>query len=392
MLSILWASLKKEVREVLRDKRTLLLTILVPLGFYPAMSLMTKDLERKQSSKLEGKVVNVAVAGWGDDVMADHPKLVESLLKINWFTAELSKKEELLSSGEVDVFLEVNRVEQGEFMQRKVTVHFFSTIQGSLAMQKVTLLLDKMRELEVLKRLGGNASMLKPIDIVGLEDHATAREVSGNKYGGMGAYFVVFLAFTGCMAVAVDTAAGEKERGTLEAMLVTPGSFMGVASGKLVFIFIMGMISVLSTIGGIVIMVVGSGGDSGLSISDVGAVSLLGITALLVALVFFFAAILFAFSILAKSNKEAHVRSSLLMIVVAMSLVYCIIPGVEITANILWVPILNAAMSIKELWGGSMPLSDYLQVLVMLLVLSTIVLCWISRKVNKDREKVLLKQ
>jgi len=175
-------------------------------------------------------------------------------------------------------------------------------------------------------------------------------------------------------------------------MLVTPGSFMGVASGKLVFIFIMGMISVLSTIGGIVIMVVGSGGDSGLSISDVGAVSLLGITALLVALVFFFAAILFAFSILAKSNKEAHVRSSLLMIVVAMSLVYCIIPGVEITANILWVPILNAAMSIKELWGGSMPLSDYLQVLVMLLVLSTIVLCWISRKVNKDREKVLLKQ
>ncbi len=139
-------------------------------------------------------------------------------------------------------------------------------------------------------------------------------------------------------------------------------------------------------------MVLGSGGDSGFSITDVGATSLLGIALLLIALVFFFAVILFTFSILAKSNKEAHVRSSLLMIIVAMSLVYCIIPGVEITPNILWVPILNAAMSIKELWGGSMPLADYLQVLAILVSLSAIVLCWISRKVNKDREKVLLKQ
>ena len=138
-------------------------------------------------------------------------------------------------------------------------------------------------------------------------------------------------------------------------------------------------------------MVLGSGGDSGFNISDVGAVSLIGIVILLIALVFFFASILFTFSILAKSNKEAHVRSSMLMIVVAMSLVYCIIPGVEITSKILWVPILNAAMSIKELWGGSMPFMDYLQVLAMLLVFSAIVLWWISKKVNRDREKVLLK-
>ncbi len=34
MLAVMCASLKKEIREVLRDKRTLLLTILVPLGFY----------------------------------------------------------------------------------------------------------------------------------------------------------------------------------------------------------------------------------------------------------------------------------------------------------------------------------------------------------------------
>ena len=392
MLAIMWASLKKEVREVLRDKRTLLLTILVPLGFYPAMSLMTKDLERKQSEKLDDRVVNVAVSGWGNDAEMKSPFMSEALLKINWVAADSADKKELLSSGRADVFLEVERIKKGEDTQREVKFHYFSTIQGTLALQKVKGLLDLKKNKEVERRFEGRTHLLNPIKIVGFEDHATAREVSGNKYGGMGAYFIVFLAFTGCMAVAVDTAAGEKERGTLEAMLVTPGSFIGVASGKLAFTFIMGMISVLSTIGGIVIMVLGSGGDSGFSITEVGATSLLGIALLLIALVFFFAVILFTFSILAKSNKEAHVRSSLLMIIVAMSLVYCIIPGVEITPNILWVPILNAAMSIKELWGGSMPLADYLQVLAILVSLSAIVLCWISRKVNKDREKVLLKQ
>jgi len=143
-----------------------------------------------------------------------------------------------------------------------------------------------------------------------------------------------------------------------------------------------------------VIMVLGSGGgeEAGFSIGDVGFVSLLGIAVLLIGLVLFFASVLFTFSILAKSNKEAHVRSSMLMIVVAMSLVYCIIPGAELTRSVLWMPILNAAMSIKVLWGGEMALIDYLQVLAILLVLSGLVLLWISRKVNADREKVLLKQ
>lgn len=386
----MWASLKKEVREVLRDKRTLLLTILVPLGFYPAMSLMTKDLEEKQTTKLNERVTVIGVSGWGDVDMQSWFKMV--LYNVEWKRVSLEDKQELLASGKIDVFLDVSVSEVEGLPQRKVDIHYLSTLNGSIAHFKVKQFLDHIKKDEVSKRMKGKEYLLNPIEVNKEIDHATAREISGSKYGGMGAYFIVFLAFTGCMAVAVDTAAGEKERGTLEAMLATPASFMGIASGKLLFIIIMGMISVFATIGGIVIMVVGAGGDSGFNIAEVGFISLLGIAILLLALVLFFAAILFAFSILARSNKEAHVRSSMLMIVVAMSLVYCIIPGVELTQSILWIPILNAAMSIKVLWGGAMPVSDYLQVLVMLLLLSATVLFWISRKVNADREKVLLKQ
>jgi len=389
MLAVMWASVKKEILEVLRDKRTLLLTILVPLGFYPAMSLMTKDLEQKQSAKMSERVTVVGVSGWGDDAALRSYHYLDP--KIEWKSAKAEERQELLDSGKVDMFIEAEREMVEGVVQRKVKLHYFSTTSGPVAYMNFRQRLGEITAKEIRKRMEGKEHLLNPIEIIDEKDHASAREISGNKYGGMGAYFIVFLAFTGCMAVAVDTAAGEKERGTLEAMLVTPASFMGIAFGKLVFIIIMGLISVLSTIGGIVIMVLGYGGDSGFNIAEVGFTSLLGIAVLLIALVLFFAAILFAFSILAKSNKEAHVRSSMLMIVVAMSLVYCIIPGVELTKSILWVPILNAAMSIKVLWGGEMPLADYSQVLVMLLALSALVLLWISRKVSNDREKVLLK-
>ncbi len=390
MLAVMWASLKKEVREVLRDKRTLLLTILVPLGFYPAISLMTKDLEQKQNAKMSERVTTVAVSGWGDDAALALFNLADA--RMVWKPAKAEQMKDLLDSGKADVFIEAQKAEVEGFAQRKVKVHYFSTINGTVSHQKVRMFLDDLKTAEVGLRMKGKEYLLNPIEIIDTQNHATAREITGSKFGGMGAYFMVFLAFTGCMAVAVDAAAGEKERGTLEAMLVTPASFMGIAFGKLVFIMIMGLISVLSTIGGIVIMVLGSGGESGFDIGEVGFISLFGIAVLLLALILFFAAVLFAFSILAKSNKEAHVRSSMLMIVVAMSLVYCIIPGVELTKGILWIPILNAGMSIKVLWSGSMPVGDYFLVLSILLVISMLVLFWISRKVNNDREKVLLKQ
>lgn len=390
MLARICATLKKEVREVLRDKRTLLLTILVPLGFYPAMQLITQDLQQKQTTKVNNRVTVIGVAGWGDG--ASPSKLKMAFLNLEWKPIEFAEKEELLKSGEIDVFLDVKLNEVEGLPQRKVDIHYFGTMDGNMAMLKVKQFLEMIKDDEVKKRMEGKEYLLKPIEIADLIDHATALEISGSMYGGVGAYLIVFLAFTGCMAVAIDTTAGEKERGTLEAMLATPASFMGIAFGKLLFIIMMGLISVLSTIGGIVIMVLGSGGDSGFKIAEVGFISLLGIVLLLIAIVLFFAAILFTSSILAKSTKEAHVRGSMLMIVMAMLLVYCIIPGVELTKIILWVPILNAAMSIKVLWGGAIPVFDYFQVLVMLLLLSSLVLIWISKRVNADREKVLLKQ
>ena len=143
----------------------------------------------------------------------------------------------------------------------------------------------------------------------------------------MAAYFLVFLAFTGCMAVAVDVAAGEKERGTLEAMLVTPASFWEITFGKLLFVVTMGLLSVASTAIGIVSMVVAVGSAiEGMSLGGVGWVSILGILFLILVMVFFFAVLLFALSILARSSKEAHMRGSLLMLFIAMALVYCTLP------------------------------------------------------------------
>ena len=55
-----------------------------------------------------------------------------------------------------------------------------------------------------------------------------------------------FLAFTGCMSVAVD-AGGRAGKGNDEAMMVSPRSFFGIAVGKFAFVLLMGGLSVMAT-------------------------------------------------------------------------------------------------------------------------------------------------
>jgi len=389
-MNVIWATFRKEVSEVLRDKRTLLLTILVPMVFYPALVMLVGKLGDKQLKKEQARELNVAVFISGDGLgfVDEYKKLEEFDKGINWHLNDSQTAEVLMKSGEYDLFAELHFTsdQENKLPYWKVKIHYFSTARGESDLKRVKASFKKLKMNIVEQKLG------KVIDIEKPKDHASVRESAGSKFGGMAAYFIVFLAFTGCMAVAVDVAAGEKERGTLEAMLVTPASFWEITFGKLLFVVTMGLLSVASTAIGIGSMVLAVGSAiEGMSLGGVGWVSILGIVFLIFVMVFFFAVLLFAMSILARSSKEAHMRGSLLMLFIAMALVYCTLPGVASTGNILFIPVLNVALALRALWEGSMTLIDYLVVVGSLVLLSALIVWYINRKVSNDAERMLLK-
>ncbi len=387
-MNVTIASLMKEVFEGLRDKRTLVLTVLVPLVFYPALIMLVGGLGAKQQQKVEQSELVIGLSGMDDDIseLRDISALLDNHLQWKSYPSDGEIKP-LLDSGELQAFVQTSSVVEQSFPETKVEIHYLYDAQGVAAQERIKSMLLRLKNNKVAVTMGRVIVFEEDVN------YASQRMKAGSQFGGTVAYFLAFLAFTGCMAVAVDVAAGEKERGTLEAVLVTPAPFWKVVLGKLYFIVIMGTLSVISTAGGIGLMaVLASQIAPEMGMGDVDVWSILAMIVLLLSLVFFFAVLLFSLSILARSSKEAHMKASLLMLVVAMSLVYCILPGAEMMSGVFYTPVLNVAMSIKGLWEGSLTVMQFVFVLGITVVFSLIILWYVSRRVKNDPERVLLKQ
>ena len=392
-MSIAWATFKKELCEVLRDKRTLVLTVLIPLVFYPGLLSLTILLGGDKQKEVEERKLQVGVYT-SDASLHSHLEMADE--DVAWIRKnDLPELENLFQQRKLDAFIVMkDKSDAAQFSQQGVTIHYLSTVEGLASLKRINTAFKKVSALIVNQRLESAnlpPTVIQPFTIE-TENRATARLTAGSQLGGIGAFFVVFLAFTGCMAVAVDAAAGEKERGTLEAVLATPAAFYHIGMGKLMFIVSMGLLSVASTVGGIGILSLIPKPDSNVSLGSLDAISIGGIILILVATVFFFASILFALSILAKSSKEAQLRSSMLMLLISMALMYCTLPGVKVTNGILAIPVLNVAMALRALWEGTLTVTQYSIVLGSLLSYALIVLFLVSQKVKGQPEKILLKQ
>lgn len=386
MINVLLATWQKEIREALRDKRTLFLTILMPLVFYPGMIGLTGWMTAQQQVSEMGKVITVGVSGVSSLAPVQNE---ENVLWMNLKPQE--DPAELLAKRECDVVVIFG--DEAPNGQREVTVHYMGTASGETTLARVRVLLRKMEETIVDNRLVEKGLTRDFIDPYQMEtkDHASVRASAGSKFGGVGAYFLVFLAFTGCMAVAVDTSAGEKERGTLESILATPARFLSVAGGKLLYISCMGLLSVLATVGGIGLLIVLG---SLMATGDVGGLTFMSAVAgiiLMVIIVFLFASLLFGSSILSRSSKEAHLKAALMMLVIAMVLIYCTLPGVPVEGAMMYVPVLNVALALRALWEGVLSPAMYLTVVAMTIGLAVLILLLVSWLVRRNPEKALLK-
>jgi len=394
-MRVVFAVLRKEIREVMRDRRTLLLTILIPLVFYPLLLGLSMSMNLKQQSQQERKELAVGVYD-------------QSGGKFGKFDAEgiaavkVASEEELVTALEGNKFDLAFTVKRGELKDGAVVprydVHlmYAGTFAGELDKKRlVTALAAHERKMvdNWLKTRGVETGVPKVLALSS-QNMVSERESMGSKFGGAGAYFMVFLAFTGCMSVAVDAGAGEKERGTLEAMMATPASLLSIAIGKLSFVVLMGIVSVISTVLGLLGLVFYMR-STGTVPSEGGAVSLdigflFGVAVLLVCIVVMFAAVLYSVSLLAKSSREAHLRASMLLLVTAILLVYATLPLVSVSFGVNFIPVLNVAMTIRALMTGTCTTAAFMTTGAVTLLVAFVSLWWASRVVRKSPEKALM--
>ncbi len=205
-------------------------------------------------------------------------------------------------------------------------------------------------------------------------------------------YLITFLIFASAMGIVTDAIAGEKERGTMARLLMTPVSRRNLAFGKIVSLAVLSMISAVVYAGSMVIampmMAKGMGGGTAaldMNVSFRGD-QLAELAVLLILLAYLYVALIAALSIRAKDVKTASTYVSPLYIVIMIAALTTMFTGSKETADVMFaIPVYGTAISVQKIMTNSLEPIQFLFALGGNLVAAALCTVSVSRSFNSEK-------
>ncbi|KGJ98727.1 ABC transporter permease [Thalassotalea sp. ND16A] len=368
----MWQVYIKELIELLRDKKTLFFIVALPMVIFPVLFGLMGFLGAKAAVSEQEKVIRYLLVN-----ESAAPEFASNLFYHNDFKPVKLKLEteaeiiEAIKANKLDLVIVLNKDFKTQFDNSETSVWkaYFNgaNLIGGIKfkMQNALAKFNEDLQLQIFTNMGFDqaqfAAFKKPVDIEQF-DTADERESFGEKIGGLIPYILIPLCLTGAMYPAIDLGAGEKERGTIETLLLTPISRFSLVIGKFLCITTTAVMTALITIFSMVFwsFIVGQLLDVKVVSEILGSVGILDyglIVLLLIPVSAIFAATLLAISIYASSYKEAQNYMGPLSILVIFPVIVGMTPGVSL--NLTWslVPIANVSLAIKELLKGTIDYS-----------------------------------
>ena len=247
----------------------------------------------------------------------------------------------------------------------------------------------------LLQERVGNLEMLNVFnlqdDIIEKEEKANSRFISM-----MLPYMIVIMLFAGAMSVGVDAMAGEKERGTLASMLLSPVNRTAIAGGKIIAMMILsGLSAIVYVVSMMIAMPVMSamGGESSEMAGGFGGLSLslvegLQLAAIMLSLVFLFVAIISFMAIRAKDTKAASsLISPIYIVVMVAGMLTMFMSGKEVPISRYFIPVYGNAVAIKDICNGELVASNFLASLAGTVIIAILLTIGIAKAF--DDEKIM---
>ncbi len=224
----------KEIRENLRDRRTVLNTLLTGPLFAPLVFVLVINAAVSRQIDKAEQPLRVPVAG-----AAHAPNLIDALKRQGAEIVDApADPERAVRESEADLVLRIPAAyakawNKGEPVQVELIYDQSQRdAQGSVA--RLRALLQSYAQQTGALRLvarGVAPTLLRPL-VVADRDQSTAQSRSGTLFG-MLPYFFILGVFVGGMALAIDTTAGERERQSLEPLFANPVARGRILLGKL---------------------------------------------------------------------------------------------------------------------------------------------------------------
>ncbi len=265
--SNLYVIFGRELRDQIRDRRTIFMIFVLPLLLYPMLMFGIVQV----LSAMQQKPRTVVVVGpehlpndapliapdgrsfipsffdspvdserlvvqlerdappWNDRNYAERAIRAGVASAVMWIPGDLP--EQLKREGDIPIPIKYNSIDE----------------PSQITYLRLKEMLDRWRKSIVASRLKRDQKSEKytePITVTP-EDVATASEVGGNVWSRLFPFLLVMMSLTGAFYPAVDLCAGEKERGTMETLLISPASRAEIVAGKFLTIMLASIVTAL---------------------------------------------------------------------------------------------------------------------------------------------------
>ena len=369
-----------ELKLLLRDRRTVLVSIVLPLLVMPVLLFAGRLMEERRARRLEATRFTYTVTG-SQAATARHllelaqrpsppaaPLLLEEVATADPIAA--------LADASLDLWVQALAADEapslpataaaaGEDHDDEAATPGVPIIllayradrdRSGEAMQRVREALQRVRQAERFQLLAeaGLPVPAEQVVVVEERDVASAQQVTGLQVGRLLTVFFLLFILSGGAVVATDTLAGEKERGTLETLLTTAAGRRAIIAAKLLAIFAVALattlIQALNFLAYVVFRFVPLPAAFALDLSPATALAVLVMLLPVAALV---SAVLLLTSGIATSYKEAQLYFFPTFLLTLAPALASFLPGLSLRSAIAVVPIAGVAVGVKEILTGA---------------------------------------
>jgi sodium transport system permease protein len=388
-LGLLRRLVRKELSEILRDRRTILTLVLMPLLLYPLLAVAFRTFLVSNAAPPGGApvyLIGVHPGGEGQSVLwflQQGQRAIRERETPGERTAkeaspekpppheqptpelherEFEDLEEAVRVGRAHVGIRVRPL--GRFdprhLERNLAVDW-EILYG----EDSSVGLEAVRYLETVCAAANVRFLSLRLQFLGVRQREVpvqprplaVRNPQPQKPAllpGLVPLILILMTITGAVYPAIDVTAGERERGTLEILAAAPVPRLDILFAKYVAVFAVAMLTALVNLGTMTATLYLSGvspmlfGAEGLSPLVFGQV-----LALLLLFAAFFSAVLLALTSFARSFKEAQAYLVPLMLLALMPGVLSLIPGLQLEGPLAIAPLINVTLLTRDLLEGS---------------------------------------
>jgi len=381
----------------LRDRRTLISMILIPIILFPVLMFGMSAVMMRMIEKTEAEVTKIVIIG------KEFAPAIVSLID-DGETFEIVEEDDFesaLKEKKISAALEFpddfeNKIREQDSTEA-IIYYDAAELKSEFTSEKLKDRLEDYQDSVVAARLRDrqiDQSLLHPIK-VSKRNLAPKEKMGGFILARFLPYIIVILAMSGAMYPAIDLTAGEKERGTLETILVTPVSRLDIATGKFLTVLTASVITIILATTSMSLTASFGFAKIGQFASEqqiqfsIKPLSILLLLALMFPIACLFSSALLSVALFAKSYKEAQSYITPLMFVVILPATISFLPGFELDWRLVFIPIVNISIAAKEVLLGT-----YKWGFILLIFISTFIYAGFSIFVTKrlfEKEEVLFR-